>query len=192
MNDARDNQIIDLFLSRSESAIAQISDKYAAYCRTIAYNIVKNHQDADEILNDAYNRVWNAIPPERPDNLRAFIAKTVRNLSLNRLEREKRQKRGGGHVSAVMSELAEVEKAVSSRDTIDEAMESAAVTDALNTFLDSQTAENRLIFVSRYFGAMSVADISRNVGISAGKVKTVLFRMRKKLREHLEKEEIYL
>jgi len=58
-----DKEIIDRFWARSESAIKAISDKYSKYCRAIASNILGNAEDAEEVINDAYHRVWNAIPP---------------------------------------------------------------------------------------------------------------------------------
>ena len=59
-----DKEIIDQFWARSESAIKVISDKYSKYCRTIAFNILGNVEDTEEVLNDTYHRAWNAIPPE--------------------------------------------------------------------------------------------------------------------------------
>jgi RNA polymerase sigma-70 factor (ECF subfamily) len=73
-----------------------IGDKYSKYCRVIAVNILGNAQDAEEVLNDTYNRVWNAIPPQRPNNLRAFIGRITRNLAFDRLEKANAKKRGGG------------------------------------------------------------------------------------------------
>jgi RNA polymerase sigma-70 factor (ECF subfamily) len=185
-----DKDIIDLFWERSETAIAALSDKYSKYCRVIAFNILENAEDSEEILNDAYNRVWNAIPPARPDSLRAFIGRITRNLSFDKLEKKKRIKRGGSHIDAILSELEEC--IADGRDSFDELIESETITAALNTFLSSQSAENRQIFVRRYWRAASIEDIAADFGMSVGKVKSSLFRMRKKLRKHLESEGIHL
>jgi len=185
-----DREIIDRFWARSESAIYAIGDKYSKYCRVIAYNILGNDEDAEEVLNDTYNRVWNSIPPERPNNLRAFIAKITRNLSFNRLEKEKAQKRGGGQFDALLSEL---EECISdSRNSFDELIDTEAITAALNSFLSGQSVENRRVFVRRYWRAASIEEIAADFDMSVGKVKTILFRMRNKLRKHLESEGIYL
>jgi len=185
-----DREIIDLFRARSESAITAIDDKYSRYCRVIAYNILGSDEDAEEVINDTYHHVWNAIPPERPDNLRAFIAKIARNLSLNKLEKEKAQKRGGGQIETILSEL---EECISdNRNSFDELIDAEAITAALNSFLSGQSTENRRVFVRRYWRAASIEEIATDFGISVGKVKTILFRMRNKLRKHLESEGIYL
>jgi len=185
-----DKEIIDRFWERSNSAIDAISDRYSKYCRSIAYNILGNGEDAEEVINDTYHRVWKAIPPERPNNLRAFIGRITRNLSLDKLEKAKAEKRGGGQFNALLSEL---EECISDRrNSFDELIETEAITAALNVFLSEQSAENRRIFVRRYWRAASINDIAADFNMSAGKVKTILFRLRKKLRKHLEREEIFL
>jgi RNA polymerase sigma-70 factor (ECF subfamily) len=185
-----DKEIIEQFWMRSESAIVAVGDKYSKYCRVIATNILGNAEDAEEVLNDTYNRIWNAIPPERPNNLRAFIGRIARNLSFDRLEKEKAKKRGGGQFDVILSEL---EECISdSRNSFDELAESEAITAAMNTFLSEQKGENRRVFVRRYWRAASIEDIAVDFGMSVGKVKTILFRMRNKLRKHLESEGIYL
>ena len=185
-----DKDIIEQFWARSDSAIAALSDRYSKYCRVIAVNILGNAEDAEEVINDTYHRIWNAIPPERPNNLRAFIGRITRNLSLDRLEKENAKKRGGGQVESVLSEL---EECISdNRNTIDELAESDAITAALNTFLSGQSAENRRVFVRRYWRAASIEEIAKDFNMTVGKVKTILFRMRNKLRKHLESEGVCL
>lgn len=75
-----DKQIIRLFFERSEQAITELSQKYGALCLQLADNILNDHQDAEECVNDAYLGAWNSIPPQTPDPLRAYICRIVRNL----------------------------------------------------------------------------------------------------------------
>ncbi len=65
-----DEKIISLFFDRSEQAISEVDLKYGKVCRKISFNILGDHQDADECVNDAYLGVWNAIPPQHPKNVR--------------------------------------------------------------------------------------------------------------------------
>ena len=81
-----DTQIIDLFFSRSENAIKATESKYGQYCKTIAYNILRDINDSEECVNDTYLQTWNSIPPIRPNNFKAFLARITRNLSLNKLK----------------------------------------------------------------------------------------------------------
>ncbi len=53
-----DKDIIQLFWDRNEQAIKESSDKYGAYCNTIAYNILKDSSDTEECVNDTWLRAW--------------------------------------------------------------------------------------------------------------------------------------
>ena len=79
-----DRQIITMYFARNESALAVTQQKYGAYVMSIAQNILDNLQDAQECLNDALLKLWNAIPPEQPRDLKAYIAKIARNTALDR------------------------------------------------------------------------------------------------------------
>jgi len=185
-----DKEIIDRLIARSESAITALGDKYSKYCRVIAINILGDAEDTEEVLNDTYYRVWNSIPPEQPNNLRAYIGRITRNLSLDRLDKIRAEKRGGGQIDVILSELEEC--IVDNKNTPEKLAESEEISAALNEFLIGQSIENRCVFVRRYWRAASIEEIATNFDMSVGKVKTILFRMRKKLRKHLEKEGIHI
>ena len=61
---------------------------------------------------------------------------------------------------------------------------------AIREFLGSLDTKSRVIFLKRYWFADSLEDISKELHISKGALKVKLFRLRKKLRETLEREEI--
>ena len=70
-----EKEIIDLYWARSENAIRETAKKYGAFCHSIAFNILANHQDSEECVNDTYLHTWNAIPPRRPSKFGAFLGK---------------------------------------------------------------------------------------------------------------------
>ena len=72
-----DAQIIELFFARSEDAISELDKKYGKLCHKLADNILASAQDAEECVNDAYLSTWNAIPPQRPESLPAFVGTLV-------------------------------------------------------------------------------------------------------------------
>ena len=98
-------QIVELYWQRSEEAVARTAEKYGAYARTIACRILENREDGEECVNDAYVRLWNAIPPERPESLMAYLGAAVRNLALDRCRARRAEKRGGGRTEVVLEEL---------------------------------------------------------------------------------------
>ena len=79
-----DSKIIELFFARAEQAIVELSEKYGTVCGRIARNILKNDLDAEECVNDTYLAAWNTIPPQKPNPLRTYIFRIVRNISIAR------------------------------------------------------------------------------------------------------------
>lgn len=181
-----DNSIIELYFERNQSAIDETDKKYGKYCNTISYNILFDHFEADECVNDTYLRVWNSIPPNRPTVFRAYLAKITRNISLNRLEKRDAEKRGGGQYDIALSEI---ENTVSSAET---ELADKEVVLLINTFLETVKKEHRIMFVRRYFYLDSVEIIADNFNMSQNRVAVILFRIRKKLKEFLLKEGVVL
>ena len=184
-----DSGIVDLFWARNQDAIAETDKKYGPYCRQISYNILRSAQDADECVNDAWLKAWNAMPPQRPQKLQAFLGKIVRNLSLDRWDRDRAGKRGGGQTALLLSELSDC---IPAPQTVEKALDDAAITAAVSAWLRQQTPKNHVAFVRRYWYADTTAQVARQVGLTEGGVKSLLHRLRESLRNHLEQEGIVL
>jgi RNA polymerase sigma-70 factor (ECF subfamily) len=184
-----DRQIIALYNERSEAALSETAKKYGRYCRTVAYNILFNEEDSEECVNDTWLRAWEAIPPQCPERLSAFLGKITRNLALNRYKHNTREKRGGGQTMLVLEELAEC---VPGADSTEQVVEEALLVEVLNGFLAELSAEKRKLFLRRYWYLSSVKDIAADFGLSESNVKMTLLRLRSKLKQTLEKEGIIL
>lgn len=185
----KDNEIINLYWERNESAISATSDKYGSYCHSISYNILHNHSDAEECVSDTWLKAWNSMPPKRPGYLSGYLGKITRNLSINRFKQYTAQKRGLGQYMLVLSEL---EECIPSETGVEKVIEEMVLVKAINSFLYEQPEQNRNIFIRRYWYIYSIRDIAEAYGISESKTASVLFRMRNKLKIYLEKEGIML
>ena len=185
MQTIADDQIIALYFRRDQQAIAHTEKKYGGLCQSIAKCILGNREDAEECVNDALFKLWEAIPPAKPQNLAAFLTVTVRNMACNRRASKKAAKRGGGEVAVALSEIEEV---LASKDNPEAELDARAVSDELNSFLGDLPAETRVMFVLRYWSNLSIKDIADKCGVSQSKVKMTLLRTRNHLKDHLEKE----
>lgn len=180
-----DRQIVALYWQRSESAIAETAAKYGRYCFTIANNILQSKEDADESVSDTYLAAWNRIPPHRPSVLSAFLGKLTRRISLNRWRSRNTQKRGGGQVFLALEELSEC--VPGGTDTA-EIVEQKELTAAVNRFLSGLKAQERDVFLCRYWFFASIREISQRTGFSDAKIKSILHRTRNKLKAYLQEE----
>lgn len=180
-----DEQIIDLYWSRKEEAIMETSRKYGKYCSTIAYQILHNKEDSEECVNDAYMKVWEAIPPQRPKVLSAFLGKITRNLALNRYKYYTTEKRGFGQITLALEELQEC---ISAKCDTGKVIEDELLVDILNSFLAALTPKNRKIFMRRYWYMSSIKEIAADYKLSESDVKMTLYRTREELKKVLKKE----
>ena len=179
-----DNQIIALFWARDEKALTETEQKYGSYCRTIAYNILQSREDSEECVNDTWLRAWNAMPPQRPNILQAFLGKITRNLSLDRYKLGRAAKRGGGQTDVALEEL---EQCIPAGGNVEEAVALNELSRLLDDFLRTLPERECCIFLRRYWFVDSTADIARRYKMPEGSVKSGLYRTRQKLRDYLEK-----
>lgn len=180
-----DRQIIALYEQRNEDALVHTERKYTNYCRAIALRILHCPEDADEALNDTWLAAWNCIPPHIPACLQTFLGRLTRNISLKKVRSEHAQKRGSAEVRVVFDEI---EEWLASPDHIEQEISEQELADAINSFLGSIPETERNVFVRRYWYMQPVSEIAAAHGFSESKVKSMLFRIRKKLHTKLEKE----
>ena len=157
-----DEEIIDLFFERSEQAIRELDIKYGKICHNLSYNIVNSRRDAEECVNDAYLGAWNAIPPTRPEPLLSYIVKIVRNVSLKIYYRKEAAKRNSTYTVAMQ----EIEACIADQKTEEDEVEARELAHIIESFLDTLTTKERIIFRRRYAYIDTYADIAKRMGIS--------------------------
>lgn len=180
-----DEKIVELYLARSEKAVAETKEKYGGRLRSVSFNIVRDSGISEECENDTYLKAWTAIPPSEPRSyLFAFLARIIRNLSLNRLRSANAQKRQADYAE-ITEELSACAAAI---DDTEQSVDEILLGELLSGFIRSLPDENRLLFMRRYWYLDSVSAAAKRIGISESNAKVRLFRLREQLKTHLEKE----
>lgn len=180
-----DTEIIHLYFSRSEEAITRTEEKYGSYCGRIAGNILRSPEDTQETLSDTWLAAWNAIPPQVPQSLAAFLGKITRRIAIKRLDARNAAKRGGGELPLTLDELSECIPSGLSPERELEAKELSAF---LQDFVRKLPQKERRVFLLRYWYMEPLQSIAVRTGYSESKIKSMLFRTRKALKTELEKE----
>lgn len=180
----KDRQIVDLFWARSEEALRALDEAYGGLCRSLALNILNDRRDAEECVNDAYLGLWRAIPPARPDPLRSYLCRVVRNVSLNAYYKKRAARRSAAGCVA----FEELEECLAGADEAVQTLETKELARSVEAFLDTLSREDRVIFLRRYWFADSCRQIAGRVGLSEKNVTVRLARMRRKLKERLAGE----
>lgn len=180
-----DSQIIELYWRKNADAISETSSKYGAYCYTIADNILHSIEDSEECVNDTWLHAWNAMPPQKPNVLRMFLAKITRSLSVNRFKARSAEKRGGGEINLVLDELADC---LAGGTNVEAEYEVKELEQCIRRFVRGLPERDGNVFVRRYFFTEPVAAIAKRYGLTESNVTVILSRTRKKLRLKLAKE----
>jgi len=188
MNNLNDFEIIGLFESRSEDGISQAEKKYGNLCRHVAGSALSCYEDIDECVNDTWLAVWNAIPPQKPDKLSAFICKITKNLALKKYHHITTQRRNP-NMAVSMTEL---QDCLPCNVSLESKIEDKETISHINDFLRRISFNDRNVFLRRYFIGDSIAQISKMFKFSESKVKSSLHRTRSKLKNYLIKKGVQL
>jgi len=175
-----DREVLALYENRDPEATAALQQQYGAYCAAIVGRILTDPRDAEECLNDLWLQVWQQLEIRQPAYLKGWLGTVARNCAISRYRQLGAQ--------SMSLEDGAAELAGQLRDTPAEHMEGKALGEAVSAFLKTQKAAHRVAFVRRYWYGDSMEQVAQHMGWSVGKTKTVLFRLRAKLRTYLTKE----
>lgn len=179
-----DSKIIELFFARVEQAIVELSAKYGIVCNRIARNILKNDLDAEECVNDTYLAAWNTIPPQKPDPLRTYIFRIVRNIAIAKYHANTSEKRNSYYDVA----LEELENCLATSSTVEQEIAADELSKEIDRFLATLDEESQILFVRRYWYSDSISDLAERFHASNNNVSVRLSRIRNKLKIYLQKE----
>lgn len=180
-----DRQILRLLWERMEEAITALAQKFGRGLHALAMNILNSRPDAEEAVNDTYLALWNAIPPERPDPLTPYVYRVGRNTALKKLRYNTAQKRCSDYTLS-LDELAESLPG----GTVEETLDAKVLGQAIDRYLSTLSAANRMLFMRRYWYGDPVKEIAAGFGMCPDTVSVRLNRLRAGLRDYLYKEGI--
>ena len=178
-----DRKIVELFWRRDENAIAETRRRYGGFCHAIALRILSDRQDAEECVSDTWLAAWNAIPPQRPAHLQPWLGRVVRNLAINRWEKNRTQKRYAG-VELLLDELSE---AIPSPQTVERTLEARELGELISAWLRDLPAQDRKLFLRRYWNGEALKDLAGPLGESPEQLAQRAFRLRRALKIELER-----
>ena len=182
-----DRNIIALLFERSDRAITALADRFGSRLHRTAQNILDNSQDAEEAVNDTYLALWDAIPPEKPDPLGAYVYQVGRNIALKKLRFQRAQKR-----SSLYDVSLEELSGILPDNCLEEALDARALGQCINVFLGTLSQQNRRLFLRRYWFGDSPEALAKEQGSNINAITVRLSRIRKQLKDYLNKEGFFL
>lgn len=183
-----DKRIIELLFARDESVLRILEERYGSLIVHILKQVLPDREDVEECANDVYLALWNSIPPNNPEFLKAYICKVARNLAL-KVVRGKNAKKRSTYSEIALEELGEC---ISFSDSPEDIMETKEITRLVNIFIRRLSEENQMLFIRRYFFGDSIEDLSERFKMRANTVSVKLSRIRSSLKEYLEEQEVHI
>ena len=171
-----DKDIVALLNARNEKALEAIDLQFGNQLRGIIRGIVRDEEDASECLNDVYLKVWNSIPPARPDNLKAFLNTVARNTALDRYDAKHRK-----------SDIPRASLVSADDGNAAELLSKVNVDGGL---IRKLPPGDQKICIARFFYNAKLREIARQYDMPVGTVKSALSRIKKGMAELLHKEGI--
>lgn len=180
-----DEEIVELYWQRDENAIRITNDTYGALLYNIAHNIVHDPRDCEECRNDTYWGVWNAIPPTRPRSFRAFIVRILRNIAIDKYN----EKTCNGRIPSELTiSMEECQNLIFSNEEVDANLSAEELGKQISCFLRSLNANDRYIFMNRFYLAESVETIAGELNITTSAVYKKLTKLKRDLKIYLERK----
>lgn len=184
-----DEQIIDLYWDRDETAIEGTDIKYGKFLFKIAYNILHDSCDCKECQNDTYLGIWNSIPPTRPDVFPAFITKITRHIAINRYKEKRAKKNIPSEFTVSMEDLYDT---LQSTESVETDVEAEEVGRLISNYVRGLSKKNRYIFVGRFYMADSVDQIAQELNLTSSSIYKALDRIKIGLKNHLKKNGVII
>ena len=181
----KDSEIVELYWKRDETAITETQIRYKHLIRGIAYRILCDNLDCDEVENDTYLGAWNSMPTNRPSVLSAYLCRIARRISIDIFRKKHSEKRSNSLYAVSYEEL---EGVVGERSEVYSDLERKELSRVIDGFLSTLDDNSRNIFVGRYFYFYPIKQIAEDLNEKPGNVKAVLFRTRERLKKYLVKE----
>ena len=180
-----DWEIVALYWDRDQEAIAHTQRQYGSYLYKIAWQVLADREDSEESVNDTYLRAWHSMPPQRPKALLAYLSKLARQAAIDIFRKRNSKKRQASQYACSLEEL---EECLSDGNRTERDADLNLLTGAIGAYLMTLSDEARNLFIGRYYFADSLREAAGYCGMSESKAKSMLYRTRIGLREHLRRE----
>ena len=181
-----DQVYINKILNGDTNAFTVLVDRYKDLVFTLALRMVKNREEAEEVSQDTFIKVYKSLNRFKGDSkFSTWIYRVAYNTCLDRLKKNKRQE-----YTVAIDE--QTEHQVKTLENILGALEEKEKQLAIKKCLEMLPSEDSFILTLYYFEELSLDEISKITGLKPNNVKVKLFRSRKKLatilKQHLEPE----
>ncbi len=165
--------------ARDERALRELIERYQGPVYTMAYRMLGNTADAEDIAQRTFIRVWKAAPSYEPDaRFTTWLFTIVKNLVFNESRRRQRKPASSLDAAGEYGFAPEVTSELSP----DASLEHKELEQVVEQALSRLSPKARMAVQLRRFEDMGYEDIAGVLGLTLSATKSLLFRARQELR----------
>ena len=173
MNYQTDQEIINKVLAGIVSAYSELVNRYSSMVFTLAYNIILNREDAEEIAQDVFVKAFTSLPSfKQQSRFSTWLYKIVVNTALNKKKLRK----------LITVDITEqiTEEELDDDYSLPQ-YESKDMRQHVQHAMSALPDNERICIVLYYLNELSVNEICEMTGITIANIKVLLHRGRKHL-----------
>ena len=179
MSFSSDKEILDRYRKPEtrEAAFTELMRKYQERIYWHIRRMVVLHEDANDIMQNVWIRVWNGLERFREDSqLYTWLYRVASNECLSFLEQQKKK----GTIS-----IDEEESNLSERIRADEHFDANKLEWKLQVAIQQLPEKQRVVFMLRYYEEMPYQEMSKVLDTSEGALKASYHHAAKKIEQFL-------
>lgn len=176
------NRKIEDYFENNKLQVENLMNDYTNYILTIIRNFTLNlsEEDVEEIMLDVFLTIWNNQEKLIRDcNMSPYIAGITKNLIRKKYRKLK-----------VVENIEDYDEKLVSLENLELIFSENEKNRAILEEVNKMKADDKEIFIAYYYDEKRVKEISIMLNISESKVKSRLFRIRKKLKKVLKEREV--
>lgn len=172
------NGTISKIKAGSRDAFEEIVRCYQRQVYVLAYGILMNREDAMEITQETFIKVFKSLSTLKDDSkFESWLFTIANNLCIDRIRKNKKFKLQSASYDEIPESAAMVEH------NHEEKQYEESIKEKIKNAIHTLPTRQRTIVVMRYFQELKFQEISDNLGISLGAVKKLHFTALEKIRE---------
>lgn len=176
-----DKEIITLYRKgETELAFSALVESYSERLYWHLRRFTNSHEDADDLLQDTFVKIWSSLPDFREESkLYTWAYRIATNEALNHIRKNR-------WMAALQRE--NLETVMEQRIDEDVSFNGNELQRELMKAINRLPAKQKLVFNLRYFDELPYEDIAEITGTSVGALKASYHFAYNKIREELEKK----
>ena len=178
-----DKELIRAIVERKQEAVAERYDRFSSMLMALAYRVLGNSQDAEEILQETFLQVWNQAARYDPkrSSVSTWLVLITRSRAIDRLRSRQVRKRT---VTAAQQEISNPHTSPTGGGNVLLRERRQRLSEEMSRL----PPEQRQVLELAFYGGSTQSEIAAHTGIPLGTVKTRTLLAMKKLRAALQEE----